>query len=284
MDRIGLNRILFVGDHTTMTQAVSLASILGQGSDISLDPNVVPNFSKTIACAGTAIGSFELTYIRNDRLEEPGSTPSPGNPNCGPSNQQYCYPWSQNYGQYSGKQLLIVNTGYHWADDWQGYIANFQNFVGKIDESASALALRKNDILMFRTSIPGHKECHLHNDVFGHYGEYCPRIVNGAWWHWWGELPPYNDYAIRIINEWNLLNTVKSGPNIELLDPWFMTILRPDGHLSGMDAGPSCELSTEECMLYSLPGPVDWWNHLLVSQLKDIATHKENDSPMVAWR
>ena len=82
-----------------------------------------------------------------------------------------------------------------------------------------------NDILMFRTSIPGHKECHLHNDVFGHYGEYCPRIVNGAFWHWWGGLPPYNDYAIRIFNEWNLLNTVKSGPNIELLDPWFMTIL-----------------------------------------------------------
>jgi hypothetical protein len=81
-----------------------------------------------------------------------------------------------------------------------------------------------------------------------------------------------------------LLNTVKSGPNIELLDPWFMTILRPDGHLSGMDAGRSCELSTEECMLYSLPGPVDWWNHLLISQLKDIATNKENDSPMVAWR
>lgn len=142
MDRIGLNRILFVGDHTTMTQAISLASILGQGSDISLDLNVVPNFSKTIACAGTAIGSFELTYIRNDRLEETGSTPSPGNPNCGPSNQQYCYTWSQNYGQYSGKQLLIVNTGYHWADDWQGYITNFQNFVGMIDESATAFALR----------------------------------------------------------------------------------------------------------------------------------------------
>ena len=142
MDRLGMNRILFVGDHTTMTQAVSLASILGQGSDISLDPNVVPNFSKTIGCAGTTIGSFELTYIRNDRLEEPGSTPSPGNPNCGPSNQQYCYPWSTNYGQYSGKQLLIVNTGYHWADDWQGYITNVQNFVGTIDAKAAALSLR----------------------------------------------------------------------------------------------------------------------------------------------
>lgn len=284
MDRLGLARILFVGDHTTMTQAISLASILGQGDGVSLDTSVVPNFTKTITCAGTTIGSFELSYIRNDRLEEPGTTPSPGFPNCGPTNEQYCYPWSTDYANFSGKQLLIVNTGYHWGDDWSGYITNFQNFVGKIDEVAGANAIRADDVIMFRTSAPGHKECHLHDGVYAHYGEYCPRIVNGAFWHWWGELPPYNDYAIRIINEWNLLNTVKNGPNIELLDPWLMTVLRPDGHLSGSDAGPSCTLDPQECMLYSLPGPVDWWNHLLVQQLVDVGTHLENSNPMQAWR
>lgn len=102
MDRLGLARILFVGDHTTMTQAISLASILGQGDGISLDTSVVPNFTKTITCAGTTIGSFELSYIRNDRLEEPGTTPSPGFPNCGPTNKQYCYPWSTDYANYLG--------------------------------------------------------------------------------------------------------------------------------------------------------------------------------------
>jgi hypothetical protein len=137
---------------------------------------------------------------------------------------------------------------------------------------------------MFRTSVPGHKECHLHDGAYGDYGEYCPRIVNGAFWHWWGELPPYNDYAIRIINEWNLLNTVKNGPDIELLDPWMMTVLRPDGHLSGPDAAPECAMDPRECMLYSLPGPVDWWNHLLLAQLRDIGTHLENSNPMQAWR
>lgn len=284
MDRLGLKRILFVGDHTTMTQAISLASILGQNDSISLNTNVVPNFTKTITCDGTAIGSFDLSYIRNDRLEEPGTTPSPGFPNCGPTNVQYCYPWTGDYSGFAGKQLLIVNTGYHWADDWQGYITNFQNFVGKIDEVAGANTIRADDVVMFRTSVPGHKECDFHNVAYAHYGEYCPRIVNGAFWHWWGELPPYNDYAIRIINEWNLLNTVKNGPNIELLDPWLMTVLRPDGHLSGSDAGPNCVLDPKECMLYSLPGPVDWWNHLLLQQLADIGTHLENSNPMQAWR
>lgn len=317
MDRLGLDRILFVGDHTTMSQAISLVSIFDENADISLDPSVVPNFSKTITCTG--VSDFDVSYIRNDRLEEPGTTPSPGSPNCGPEGDHYCYPWSSDYSNHAGNQLLIVNTGYHWGDDWEGYIANFQNFVGRIDEIAAANALRvrftyhdplhapsepcylyallsqlismisslplqASDVLMFRTSVPGHKECDLHSTVYAHYGEYCPRIVNGAFWHWWGELPPYNDYAIRIINEWNLLNTVKSGANIELLDPWFMTVLRPDGHLSGSDAGPSCTMTPQECMLYSLPGPVDWWNHLLLMQMTDIGTHLQNSNPMQAWR
>jgi len=286
MNRLRLDKILFVGDHTTMSQAIALASLLGQNEDVSLDPNVVPNFSKNVDCSpGTPSAfSFQLSYVRNDRLEEPGTTPSPGNPNCGISNEQYCYPWSVDYAAHSGRTLLIVNTGYHWADDWEGYIANFQNFVGKIDDVAANDVAKAEDVVVFRTSVPGHKECDLHVGVFEHYHEYCPRIVNGAFWHWWGELPPYNDYAIRIINEWNLLNTVKSGPNIELLDPWMMTILRPDGHLSGADAGENCRMDPKECMLYSLPGPVDWWNHLLVGQLKDVASHRENRSPMVAWR
>lgn len=149
MDRLGLNRLLFVGDHTTMTQAISLASILGQNADISLDTTAVPNFAKTITCAGTSIGSFELSYVRNDRLEETtGAAPSPGSPNCGPNTQQYCYPWTEDFSSYSGKQLLIVNTGYHWLNDWEGYIGNFQNFVGKIDEIAAANAVRVS--LMYR--------------------------------------------------------------------------------------------------------------------------------------
>jgi len=141
MDRLSLKRVLFVGDHTTMSQAISFASILGQGSDISLDPAVVPNFSKTVTCT-PAHPNFDVTYIRNDRLEEPGTTPSPGEPNCGPDGDHYCYPWSGDYSSYDKRQLLVMNTGYHWGDDWEGYIANFQNFVGRIDEIAAANAAR----------------------------------------------------------------------------------------------------------------------------------------------
>ena len=124
-----------------MTQAVSLASILGQNDGISLDPSVVPNFSKTISCEPGSNSTFELAYVRNDRLEEPGTAPSPGSPNCGPANERYCYPWSTDYSN-GGRTLLIVNTGYHWGNDWEGYITNFQNFVGKIDEIATVNSAR----------------------------------------------------------------------------------------------------------------------------------------------
>jgi len=294
MARLGLGRILFVGDHTTLNQAVSLVSILGHNDDISLDPAVVPNFSKTIHC--TDLPDFDVTYIRNDRLEEVVIAPSPGSPNCGPDLSAYCYPWSSDYAAYGQRQLLVFNTGYHWGADWEGYIINFKVFVGRIDEIAAADRARANDILMFRTSVPGHKDCHLYSRPFQNYDRYCRGRVNGARWYWWGELPTYNDYAIRIINEWNIRITVKSGPNIELLDVWLMTILRPDGHLSGNDAGPSCEMEPRGvpaespamepwgCLLYSLPGPIDWWNHLLVMQLTDVGTHMESGSPIQAWR
>ena len=136
MDRLSLKRILFVGDHTTLSQAVSLASILGHNDNISLDPAVVPNFSKTIACAD--LPNFDVTYVRNDLLEDSVNAPSPGSPNCGPNTSFYCYPWSSDYATYGQRQLLVVNTGYHWGEDWEGYIANFQNFVGRIDEIAAA--------------------------------------------------------------------------------------------------------------------------------------------------
>ena len=35
---------------------------------------------------------------------------------------------------------------------------------------------------MFRTSVPSYKDSDLHPGVYAHYGKYCPRIGNGAFW------------------------------------------------------------------------------------------------------
>ena len=61
-----------------------------------------------------------------------------------------------------------------------------------------------------------------------------------------------------------------------------MTVLRPDGHLTGVDNSIEEFLTVkckncrkfnkrkEDCLHYSLPGPIDWWSHLMFSNLKDI--------------
>ncbi|KAL7538462.1 hypothetical protein ACHAXR_008572 [Thalassiosira sp. AJA248-18] len=41
-----------------------------------------------------------------------------------------------------------------------------------------------------------------------------------------------------------------------------MTILRPDGHRT----------PNKDCLHYLLPGPVDWWNHLLFSNLLELSS------------
>jgi len=55
---------------------------------------------------------------------------------------------------------------------------------------------------------------------------------------------------------------------IEVLDIMPMTILRRDGHIS--DEFRPATVPDGDCLHYALPGPIDWWNHLLFSNLKDI--------------
>jgi len=52
-----------------------------------------------------------------------------------------------------------------------------------------------------------------------------------------------------------------------------MTVLRNDGHLGGEEcANEPCRenIESNDCFHYFLPGPVDWWNHLLYNNLMDL--------------
>ena len=54
---------------------------------------------------------------------------------------------------------------------------------------------------------------------------------------------------------------------IEALDVVPMTVLRRDGHM-GDEFRPRA-IPEGDCLHYALPGPVDWWNHLLFNNVKD---------------
>ena len=46
-----------------------------------------------------------------------------------------------------------------------------------------------------------------------------------------------------------------AGALIELLDVYPMTVLRRDGHTGGIDCA---DCGRDDCLHYSLPGPIDW--------------------------
>ena len=64
----------------------------------------------------------------------------------------------------------------------------------------------------------------------------------------WELVPEYNEYTRRAVQ----------GTRIKLLDVFPMTILRPDGHRVERK---------HDCLHYYLPGPPDFWNHLLLTLL-----------------
>jgi len=122
------------------------------------------------------------------------------------------------------------------------------------------------DIVWFRTSVPGHKDCDAENlSPFKTYDEYVPTITEV---YSWDKFIDYNDYASRVIRERSKKNNLK-GPAIDILDVYPMTVLRPDGHAGGADC---VNCGRDDCLHYSLPGPVDWWNHLMLSNLVDTAS------------
>lgn len=129
---------------------------------------------------------------------------------------------------------------------------------------------RPNDLIFFRTTVPGHKHCTPSN----------PRRFN--WTQGLREVPlkRFEDYRITTQYSWDLFfkynrhvkqtleERAEEKPTIHLLDVEHMTILRQDGHVGGQD-----------CLHYYSPGPVDWWNHLLFTFLKELAasTKRTND-------
>jgi len=74
----------------------------------------------------------------------------------------------------------------------------------------------------------------------------------------WNLFELYNQYAKEAMAR-NLTSSVKSM----YLNVYNMTVLRFDAHVSSTD-----------CLHYMSPGPIDFWNHLLISNLADLAKNE----------
>jgi len=276
---IDIDRIFIVGDSSSMNHAQSLWKLLGNEDN----PNVLgvrdPNWDRIIDCPEED-RTITISYARNDQLIENNKPVDVEKDlrNC----YAYCYPWEDRYVDFEGSTLLVVNTGAHYQTHHQFQFA-LREFIKKIDSLE-----RYWDIMLYRTSSPGHSDCQDKPlEPFATYDEYSQSITDE---YSWEKFIGYNDYATKFIDERNRGDargynpgTAANGDNagdvgilkqpdrmkIEVFDVYPITVLRHDGHVSG-EVCEGCQSNTiRDCMHYFLPGPVDWWNHLLFSYILD---------------
>ena len=259
LNTMGIRRIFFLGDSLTLEQSLSLWMLLGPTEDIPLTDQ--SSFRYIISCPNHNSFSFRLQYIRNDELVENSKPVSMRNQvmNC----KNYCYPWTGSYMADDSRTLMVVNIGAHLHDR-----ALFESAIQRFIDTFDNLD-RVNDIIMFRTLVPGHKNCgqkglkpytSLAEYVKDSTGEKVKDTYN------WGVFTLYNNFMGRLLDI--RARGQQVGARMELLDVFPMTILRPDGHMADEYKAP--ETKRTDCLHYSQPGPIDWWNHLMFANLLDI--------------
>lgn len=156
---------------------------------------------------------------------------------------------------YSGRNLVILNIGTH-MHSMENFMGNFTELMKWVDEWR-----RPNDIIFYRSTLPGHKGCipnvrtrkvnwteGFRRTPFANYSEYKATETTTDYER--KLLESYNDYAkCFLADNW-----------IRYLNVFNSTILRSDGHFGCARDGPH----------YFHPGPVGWWVHFLYSALLDV--------------
>jgi hypothetical protein len=261
MQSLRLTRIYFVGDSLAMQMAQSLWKLLGNVDEPFFANETVSQYkfhwNRTIECSVNYL--IEIVHTRNDMIDDNDEMDLPSRTtetdfNC--AKTEFCMPWLRHYDTYRGEggTLLIANAGPH-VHDFETYRKLIVEFFQYID----LYQTNPNDIVVFRTTPPGHPRCEEANVLtpLTSYEEYLTKyfVANEFSYHL---FPLYNRIAEQEARK-------RHKDNIQVLDVVPMTVLRPDGHVSSPQKCRFC--ADHDCLHYILPGPPDWWNHLLYSNL-----------------
>ena len=115
---------------------------------------------------------------------------------------------------------------------------------------------RSGDLVVVRTLPQDHSGCSEFSVPLRNASENS--ALHGSAHEFWHGFPQINLYVQDAARNANARN---SSANVAVLDVVPMTELRPDGH-----ARPG-----KDCLHYRLPGPIDYWNHLLFNGLHHLA-------------
>ena len=262
MNSRGLTRIYIVGDSLGMQMAQSLWKLLGNEDDPYFTKADRFHWSRTVDCPNHPHG-IEVAYTRNDLLDNNDEKDlhlriGDRDFNCGYA--EFCLPWIRNFADFpTGGTLLVANVGAH-VHDMDLYRQYLDDFFALMDGYNTP-----KDVVMFRTTVPGHENCQDPNVApLRNYDEYLEK-------HFISDFKSYQLFSTynRMAEE-----RVRARNGIQILDVVPMTILRPDGHTSGPQKCATCK--NDDCLHYMLPGPTDWWNHLMYSNLINLAAAATN--------
>jgi len=280
MADLNVGRLFFVGDYVGMNQAYSLWKLLGNEDSPKAIKDREPGWTRDVLCPHERI--VQIQFTRNDVMQEnerPVDLPKKVS-NC--NGYLYCYGWTEKYMEYYQQEqqteelrtIFITSFGPHFYldNDFKNRMGDFLNVLdGDLKERLT------KDIFFYRTIAPGHEFCNRkkNQNPFNNFEEYRPTITD---LYSWDLHDGFNDIAERMVRDFNdahYNNITAPTPEtallapVHILDVYPMSVLRRDGHIGGPDCD-GCSIK-HDCFHYSLPGPSDWWNHLLFSNLEDIA-------------
>ena len=240
---LAIDRILLYGDSLQENMFQSLANKLGS-KFIENATKHSRGYTASLICKSQG-RSISLLQLRGDGGQ---ATPESERSNFTFDDQ------TNKFFQSSPTSVLgIFNIGAHYHK-----MEHYQEDMGLLLDLLKSLK-RPQDLYMFRTTNPGHKKCGprkpnrypwkrgTRDRPLKKYQDY-----NATKKYDWNMFEHYNRYTLELLRERR-----NQLPIVHFLDIFNMTVLRQDGHIG-----------SEDCLHYVMPGPIDWWNHLLFTYLQ----------------
>ena len=172
-------------------------------------------------------------------------------------------------------QVLVINRGAHYKNDTT-LIDDMMNVVEDIKAWQQQCAIYNITCHLFwRTSVPGHPHCEkgiydqpindlkVVESIIGNISNYDERTIK---YHWY-------DYQHQNEIVLNLLNQSLGPQTFEVLDAYYLNVLRPDEHRAHQG----------DCLHNCYPGKMDVYNQMLQHFLQIQRTQDDIDA-LIEWQ
>lgn len=192
------------------------------------------NFLKSLRGTGCR-GAVRIGFVRNDILDTNTQVATQSEKCFAPHGTTQCEPWAtaELLGSFD---VIVVNSGAHFVED-----GRYKKLMSEAANAISTVA-RKDSLVIFRSTVPGHQGCNDALAPFDSISE-AEHDTQAQPWYEGDRFAGHNIIAKEIFERAGFV----------YMDVYTSTILRRDMHVGGND-----------CLHYCLPGPSMSWVDILI--------------------